>query len=294
MDKIQHLVLSGGGVKGIALLGGLKALEEENLIMDSVETVIGTSIGALIGMLLCVGYTSKDIFGLISEIDIDDFKSISPVKILTNFGLDSGKKIVEFLHNLVKDKLNNPHITFKQLQEQTGKTLIVATTCVNTGCVEYFGPDTTPNVEICSGIRCSISIPFIFTSVQYRHKYYVDGGIMDNFPFHLVDGKDNVLGLRLIGKDNNTNTNTIRNLEQFVQSLVSCVLNEIQHLRLKDCKNLNNVIYIDTKDISAMQFDLDVTQRVELYTLGYHITKEYIKNNQEFSKHSVIPSNDST
>lgn len=280
MNKIKHLVLSGGGVKGIAILGSLSVLEEENLIMDNVETVIGTSIGALIGMLLCVGYKSKELFEIVLNInDIDRFKNITPIKILTHFGLDSGKKIVEFLEELVEKKMQNAHMTFKELYEKTGKKLILVTTCVNTHSVEYFGPDTTPNIEICSGVRCSIGVPFLLTSVKYKEKYYVDGGLLDNFAFHLVDGKEDILGIRLIGNDHNPEINDIdMNLETFIHNLVSCVLNEVQHLRLKNCKNLQNVLYIDTKDISSLHFNIDETGKKKLYSLGHYITKEYIKN----------------
>ena len=68
------LALSGGGARGIATLGVLKALEENNI---PIEYVVGTSMGSIIGGLYSVGYTINEIDSIIQSTDWNDFYKFS-------------------------------------------------------------------------------------------------------------------------------------------------------------------------------------------------------------------------
>ena len=94
--KIKNLVFAGGGFKGIAYIGVLRYLESSGLLED-IKTFSGTSIGALISLLIVLGYTSKELTNLICKLDIDKIKDIRAKKFFTNFGIDSGVKIVYLL-----------------------------------------------------------------------------------------------------------------------------------------------------------------------------------------------------
>lgn len=283
-SKIKHIVLSGGGIKGIALLGALKALDEAELLGD-IETYVGSSVGALLGALMCVGYSPEELYNVMSSINPYEMKSIEPMKLLTHFGIDSGTKIVAFLKTMIRIKTGNPNITFQQLHEEFGMDLIVAGTCIETGEVEYFRKETTPNVGICNAVRLSISIPFLFSAVRYRGKTYVDGGLLNNFPIDILKDKEDVLGIRLSSsdlKDSSTEVKTITSLEKFAIGLVTCVIDEIQKLRFQNSAHRDNVIFIDTGDISAIQFDLSPEKRRELFDLGQAAVDGYlIKQHQE-------------
>ena len=59
---IKHLVLSGGGYKGFYSIGALKYLAENNFYdIENVENIYGTSVGALIGAVLCLKLNLSDI-----------------------------------------------------------------------------------------------------------------------------------------------------------------------------------------------------------------------------------------
>ena len=87
----MKLVLSGGGAKGFAYIGALKALAEEGV---SIDYVVGTSIGALIGSLVCVGYTWKELETLAIDLDMDLYTDPRIETFHTHFGLMTGEKIV--------------------------------------------------------------------------------------------------------------------------------------------------------------------------------------------------------
>ena len=277
--NIEHIVLSGGGIKGIALLGALNVLHEKQLL-NNVKTYVGSSIGALVAALMCVGYTPIELYNVMSTLNPYEFKSIEPMKILTHFGFDSGCKIVQFLHTMICIKTGNSNLSFKELHERYGKTLIVTGTCLNTGQTEYFNHETAPDIDICDAVRLSISIPYMFSAVRYRDKIYVDGGILNNFPIDIMNDKENVLGIRLKSCDANTN-NEIETLENFTIALVSCVINEIQKLRLDNSVHQNNVVYIDLKDVSSVQFNLTPEKRQEIYDIGQATMQEYILFKQQ-------------
>ena len=290
---IEHIVLSGGGIKGMALLGALKALDDAGLLKN-VKTYVGSSVGALLGALLCVGYSPEELYNVMSSINPYEFKSIEPMKLLTHFGIDSGMKIVKFLRTMIRIKTGNPHITFQELHNDFGMTLIITGTCIESGTVEYFSRDTTPNVAICDAIRLSISIPFIFSAVRFRGQTYVDGGILNNFPIDVLNDKENVLGIQLGATSHsipNENPEPIRSLEKFAVGLVTCVIDEIHKLRLENSPHRENVICIDTGNVSAIQFDLSNEKRRELFDIGRaaadgYLIKHYHQQEQQESDKS--------
>ena len=56
---IKNLVLSSGSVKGLSFIGAYKILETNNLL-DNIENILGSSIGSVFGLCLCLGYTSQE------------------------------------------------------------------------------------------------------------------------------------------------------------------------------------------------------------------------------------------
>src|SRR5438445_77313 len=75
LQQKKIIVLSGGGMKGIAHIGGLQALDDRDCLTH-INTVAGTSIGALIGTLLVIGYTPREIYEFVLHFDIAKMGSI--------------------------------------------------------------------------------------------------------------------------------------------------------------------------------------------------------------------------
>lgn len=180
-SKKWALVLAGGGGKGIAHVGVLKALEELGYFPS---LVAGTSMGAVMGACFCCGMTSLDIHQFLIRFDLKDYINIKTIQlpgtgginkvyqvgqVLKNFmftpGIDSGDKIEQLLFQLTEGRsfldLNIPFIC-NAVDLISGKNHIFSEGLV------------------AEAIRASLSLPGIFVPKQIDAHYFVDGGIYDN------------------------------------------------------------------------------------------------------------------
>jgi len=155
------LVLSGGGSRGLAHAGVLKALVEEGLDPDCIS---GTSSGALIGALHASGRDTGEI--------LDFFEKTSPIRLsrLAGFGkagwLDTEK---------IEDDIRGyfPDDSFEALD----RPLFVSATDLERGRLEVFSSG-----RLVRPLLASSSIPFVFTPTAIDGRTFADGGILDNFP----------------------------------------------------------------------------------------------------------------
>jgi NTE family protein len=154
------IVLSGGGARGVAHVGVLKALDELGIVIDCIS---GTSAGALAGALYAQGLKPDAIFELVKSLGF--LSSVRPAWART--GLLHMDGIKELLQK------NIPVNNFKSLRIP----LTVAATDIKKGQVHYFSEG-----ELISAILASCSIPAIFNPVSLNGNLYVDGGLVDNLP----------------------------------------------------------------------------------------------------------------
>lgn len=155
------LILSGGGARGFAHAGVLKALNESGIYPDVIS---GVSAGAIVGALYADGHSPDQIFEIFSSNE-SFFNYVKPK--LPSKGLF---KTV----GLKKNLSNNLHAsTFEELK----LPLYVAATNIHTGKIEYFNRGS-----IVDKVLASAAIPVLFEPVEIDGDLYVDGGVLDNFP----------------------------------------------------------------------------------------------------------------
>jgi NTE family protein len=278
-QSYKTLILSGGGIRGISFLGALKYFKDRGNL-EHLNTFIGTSIGSIIATFLCLEYPIEDLFQFMLDLNIDSVTNFQISKLIQQFGLDSGNTLIFVIKQLLVKCGYDENITFKNLQKITGKTLIITATNVNKRCIKYFNHNDTPNLRIVDAIRMSISIPFLYTAPLYGGDFYVDGGVLDNFPLHLANGThpNEVLAINLgygETKDKNICTkNDIKNLEDFSINLINTLLCEIEELRNKDC-TIKPTLTIKTERYSTFDFNLETNEKIELFRIGYTTAKEF-------------------
>lgn len=185
------LVLSGGGLKGVATMGALDRLQAAGMLAG-VRTVVGTSAGALVGALVA---TRKD---LRAALDVVSSHGYSPdfdfERLAREFGLDNGQCI----YSLARAMLGgDPGLTLADVRRLHGISLVVCVTNVSRRAAEYLGPDTHPDMPLLLAIRMSCSVPLYFSAVRYGGEWFVDGSLVDNFPCNwaLDHGGTHVLGI---------------------------------------------------------------------------------------------------
>lgn len=205
-QKYTNLVFEGGGIRGIAYAGVLKELESSGIIKD-IEKVGGTSAGAITALMISLGYSSNEIYEIISETKFQKFNDGEFIffgglsRLSENYGWYKGNKFTHWLEKIIEAKTGDAEITLKELQEKKFKQLYVTGTCLNKQKLLVFSAETYPQMKVKDAVRISMSIPLYFEAVfiDSTGKVYkknkkdknldivVDGGILGNFPIFLFD-----------------------------------------------------------------------------------------------------------
>ena len=284
---ITNIVLEGGGVKGIAYAGVLKALDDKE-VLEGVEKIAGASAGAMAATLAAIGTPTDILKRVLFEKDFKDFEdntfiTIGLFRLLFKYGWHPGKEVERWFGNLIEEAGLPRDVTFKQLRTYPGtKDLYLKGTNVSRGKSVTFCASETPDIRILDAVRVSMSIPFFFSAVKINGEHYADGGVLKNYPIRIFDKSDgepnmNTLGFRLDSRDElekepkYPTTNVIK----FGIAVVSNIYNALQTSHLKRV-DWERTIRIDTADIGAVDFNLSEQQKNYLYQTGYDTTTDYL------------------
>ena len=203
----SNIVLSGGGLAGIAYLGCLKYLEEDMELRRTIKNILGVSSGAIFALILAMNLTYEETKAWVKQlkdIRVNHINVKSLKLLMEKYGLDEGDGINEIVKSLYELREVGEDITFRELAQRFGNNLIVAAANVQRADITYFSVDKTPDMRVIEAIRASTAIPFVFVPVYHDDEYYVDAFIVDNFPFeYFQDQYHQTLGLNLIAKQIN-------------------------------------------------------------------------------------------
>ncbi|MEY3398192.1 MAG: hypothetical protein RL220_786 [Bacteroidota bacterium] len=203
---VRHLVFEGAGIRGIAYCGVVKAIEQYGL-SDSLQSVAGTSAGAMTALMLSLGYTSDEMEKVISSTAFERFNDGSMglgggiARLTRRFGWYHSDRLDQFIASIITKKHADRDINFRQLHERGCADLYVTATSINNQKLIVFSRYTYPDMKIRDAVRISMSIPLYFeaTMIDEKGNVYeniqdslvtdivVDGGILANFPVYIFD-----------------------------------------------------------------------------------------------------------
>jgi len=253
-DKKQYnigVTMSGGGVRGFAHIGALKALSEAGIEPDIMS---GTSAGAIAGALYADGHKPDDIIKMFNETKLFKYvEFIIPKRgLLKMTGLS---RVIQ--QNLVAK-------TFEELPIP----LYIAATNLSNGKCEYFSEG-----ELFRRVMASSTIPVLFPPLLMNGKTYVDGGVINNFPTEPIEDKCNfMIGIHV---------NPLVPVDEFT-SLMG-IAERSFHLSFSGqlaAKEKKCDIFIEPKGIGNYKL-MEVSKIKEIYNLGYKETKRILKENKE-------------
>ncbi|MDI1355206.1 MAG: patatin-like phospholipase family protein [bacterium] len=168
------LVLSGGGARGIAHIGVIKALEELGI---TPQVISGTSAGAAIGAFYAAGFSISEIEKFVRE---NRFFHLSDVA-WSSSGLLKTETNEKLFRNYFQKK------TFEQLKIP----LFISATDLLAGKTVYFSEG-----DVVMAILASSAIPLLFEPVEYQNKLFIDGGVISAFPSEpLLSICDKIVGV---------------------------------------------------------------------------------------------------
>ena len=168
------VALSGGGARGVAHAGALKALEEAGLKPDIIS---GVSAGSVVAVLYAAGASPDAIKEMFRGVNFSDFTKLA----LGTGGLFSMEPFRRYISRALR--------RFSRIEDLPMPTYIGATN-FDEGRPEVF---TSGNLSMCVAASCSI--PIVFPPVVINGVRYVDGGVLRNLPAWMIREKCH----RLIG-----------------------------------------------------------------------------------------------
>jgi NTE family protein len=203
------LTLSGGGAKGLAHIGILKAIDDAGL---KVDYITGTSMGSIAGALYAAGYSGDRIEHIARQLDWEEMFSTTPQinQIRIEEKSEFAKYALEVPFEKGKFKIAQGYIDGQELWLKLSElfepvynindfsNLSIPFKCIGTD-LETGNAVVMDHGNIVTAIRASMAIPSVFTPVKYDGKLLADGGIVNNFPILEVKqmGADYVIGVNL-------------------------------------------------------------------------------------------------
>ena len=207
------LALSGGGAKGMAHIGVLRALEQYNVKIDYIS---GTSMGAVVGAMYSIGYSVDQIEEYLKNVDWDALlDNTLPRNHLSVLDRESAERYVldfEVYEDkiLAPDAFNKGQYMLKELSFLTfpahGKTdfstfdipFLCVGTDLATGEAVIF-----EDGELSGALRASLAFPSMFSPFKIKDRKYVDGGVVNNLPIAVLKeekGMDFVIASNVQGR----------------------------------------------------------------------------------------------
>jgi len=284
------LVLSGGGSKGLAHIGVIRALEENNIPIDYVT---GTSIGAIIGGLYAIGYSPDEMEAIIQSEDfINWYKGNVPDNYQIYFKKKDDHAEMLNLKFAVRDSSLVPVLP----------TNLVANQPMDLGIIEIYSRNSAgaghdfdklfvpyrcvatdihrnkavvfSKGDMGYAVRASMTFPFYFKPISIDSTLLFDGGIVNNFPYDVMqrDFKPDVIIGSLVSSDTQ-----MPDEDDILGQIENMIINEQLSLSMPD--SLGITIKSDFSKTGLLEF----SRLEEFSTIGYINTM----NNMEMIKKKI-------
>lgn len=274
------LALSGGGLRGVAHIGVLKALEEHGL---KPYWISGASAGSIVAGLYAYGYSPKQMEKLALNlnrryIDPDICGIIYGVLQLaigkepTTDGIIKGRYLEKFISKLTKGahiKEVKMHLAISAVDINTAKTIMFVSSKVRLAQDDHYTL-YIDDVYLHEAIRASIAIPVIFKPAFIQNMRLVDGGVTENLPIDVLRkmGAKKVLGVDL-GYSGQIREG-VNNIFEIGSQAIDIMAYQITRLK---SGGSDFILRPKIYDVSLS----DVDKIPEIMERGYEATKENIK-----------------
>jgi predicted acylesterase/phospholipase RssA len=225
---IKHLVISGGGPSLIQTLGAIQHLDKNKFIdLNNIETIYGTSAGAIIGSMICMKYDWETINDYVIKRPWHDVFKMNVEKIFeayTKKGIFDSKTIEKCFKPLLDAKDISMTVTLEEFYKYSKIELHFFTFEINDFKVEDISYLTHPKLSLLTAIQMTSGIPVLITPICVDDKCYIDGGIICNYPLNycVESGKnvDEILGFKNKYEDTNSRINSESTLLDFIMSFL--------------------------------------------------------------------------
>jgi NTE family protein len=279
----ENLAFEGGGVKGLAYVGCLKALNDIDKLKN-VKRVVSTSVGSIFALLTVLKCDNDEIDKYVNEFwleitGLNDNIITEIENLVEHIGLHDNINIYNVVNKLLFQKFKKENMTMVELYEKTDVELTVVGTCLSTRETIYFNYKTYPNMEVSKAIQISTSIPLFYVVTKWDNQVWCDGGVSDCFPIDYFDSNDgtfnkNTLGFYLEYDDGKKDIYKISNILNLLENIEYTELDSNVSKSIANTKN-RFIVDINTGKISSLDYKLTDKQKKFLIDNGYNSTREF-------------------
>ncbi len=263
------LMLLGGGVRCLAFVGALSAIEEKGL---HINKIVAASGGSIIGSLYAMGKSPLEIKKIAMEFDFTHFGDFSIMSLLRGKGLYEGKT----LENWIDEKLGG-----RTFGDNFRIAPFVIATDVLNNTPFVFSRSNFPDLKVSRSVRFSIGIPWVYAYKHFSHNgirhIFIDGNLMSGVVEDMFEKQGKTLIFRIIS--NRTLMKSAPKhftLKKYIQGLLLMQLHAVERERVKRTK-WNDTILIYCGDITPTNFSLSSDEKQYLFEQGYQQAKKYIE-----------------
>lgn len=284
---IKHLVFSGGGPIMLQILGAIQEIEKKNFFdLNNIESIYGTSAGAIIGVLICLKFDWETINDYIIKRPWQDVFQIKIEKILDaykNKGVFD-LKIIEKCFKPLFDAKDIPiDINLEDFYKLTNIELHVFSFEVNEYIVKDISYLTFPKLSLLTAIQMTCAIPILISPVCVEDTCFIDGGISCNYPlsYCISSGKnaDEILGFKNKYEENKNIINNESNILDFLLGFLFKTISSFNTDKLQP--NIKNEIICDAKHLSFETISSalsNIEVRKDLFNKGVQTGIIFINN----------------
>lgn len=258
--KKVGIVLSGGGAKGVAHIGAIKVLEELDIPIDYIT---GTSIGAIIGGLYSIGYTSEQLETIVKQTNwidlltdkisrdaipfpfkLDDSKYLISLPIKNNEkggGIIRGRNISQLLQQLTEDYNNTTNFD----------SLPIPFACIATDMATN-KIEVIRSGKLSEAMRASMAIPVVFTPLYSDKKVLIDGGFKDNLPIDVAKSMGADIIIAIDAQSDLATSDKLQTVPDVVNQLMLMICQS--ELNIDKINQVDSYIKVNVEGYNAASF----------------------------------------
>jgi len=281
----RRILISGGGIKVLALVGALHVLQGRGYL-KKVREVCGVSAGAFLGFIISTGHPLTKVVTLIQDLDFGIIRNITPeafIEFPERFGIDDGSVFRKFLESLFRVFLKLPsEITFGEYVALGLKGQLrfrCWASDINTQKPREFSAELTPTVKIIDALRASMCLPLYFTPVvdPITGHLLSDGAIQGNLPFHYLtdDECEDTIALGFSYSTKNSKQPPV-DFMSFLSGIISTITRSRNEEFMK--KWGHKILRVPVDEYPSWNFEASRNDRAMLFQKGRDAATEWIQN----------------
>ena len=273
-NSYNKIIISGGGIKGFGALGIIQFLYDQKLLKN-IKQYVGTSVGAIISYLLCIGYTPIEIMvSVVTSEVIEKYNCIDIISLTNGEGAFDWNHINNFLEKMTIDKIGR-FVSLGDISKLFNKELIICTYNFTKRKIEYISSRETPDIPCLTAIRMSSNLPIIFNKFKYLNCYYMDGGICNNLPTDMIKEDDYTIVINLRSKNNDRSDIDSMPVHEFIYEIFFSAINQNIDKSINLLENKNCDLITLEVEQNSLNFKVTKHSKFEIFSQGYEFAKKF-------------------